>query len=268
MTRTGCLFLAVFMALAETSWCQRYSNWRVFKTADGLRESGCISVSVGANGKIRAKHLTLQFVSELDGYGFSVIPAPDLGRNRIYESPGGQLWTVTPTGLAEFRSGSWVLHPIPEIAAAYPAGSPLLMPPVPLYVIKQDRVVFLLADRLLLFDAEVPDHPRIEVLREAGKTGLENFLSMAPARDGRLWITGRRGLASTPLPARWQKVESDWQEYLLPPTMDIQNLQQPLQDQDGAGVTCVAETMAGDEKVVAHFDGKNLTEQSVCMGKI
>jgi len=124
------------------------------------------------------------------------------------------------------------------------------MPPVPVCVVRQGLVVFLLPDRLLQFNAEDPDNPRTDVLREARQTGLENFLGMTPARDGRVWITGRRGLANASLPTLGQKGESDWQEHLLPPALDIQNLQQPQQDQDGAGVTCVAETMAGDQKVV------------------
>ena len=68
----------------------------------GRRTLRRISVAVGANGKILAKHFSLPAVSELDGYGVSVISAPELGRNRIYESPGGQLWTVTPTQVWPF----------------------------------------------------------------------------------------------------------------------------------------------------------------------
>src|SRR2546426_7376450 len=103
---------AAFIALAETTVGQRAANWRVYKVTDGLPESACISASVSPQGKILAKHLTLSSVTELDGYSITVLPAPE-GSGRVYESPGGQLWTVAPKALQEFKEGVWALHPVP-----------------------------------------------------------------------------------------------------------------------------------------------------------
>jgi hypothetical protein len=83
-----------------------------------LPESACAAVTVGTQGKILAKHLTVPFLSELDGYSVSNFPAPEMRSGRVYESPGGQLWTLVPEGLEEFKDGAWMLHPLPEIAAA------------------------------------------------------------------------------------------------------------------------------------------------------
>src|SRR5437667_114480 len=121
---------AALVALAETSWAERASNWRVYKVADGLAESACLSVTVAPQGK---------------------------------------------------------------------------------------------------------------VLRRLGQTHLGKFCGMTPAHDGGLWIAGARGLAKVTGPARNLTPESEWREYSLPEALQIQNLQEPQEDQEG-GVTAVAES--------------------------
>src|SRR5882672_2725771 len=100
MTRNGwtVLFGAALVALAETTFAQRPASWRAYKLIDGLPESVCSSVSISPQGKVVAKHLNLSSASELDGYTVTIVPTPQ-GASRIYESPGGQRWTVAPTGL-------------------------------------------------------------------------------------------------------------------------------------------------------------------------
>src|SRR5436305_1770966 len=110
------LLATAFITLAPAAWCQRYSDWRIYHASDGLPESSCVSVSVSGNGKVLVKHFNTDSVSELDGYSITPFSAPEVGRNRIYGTSGGQLWTVTSEGLEELRDGKWVLHGIPEIA--------------------------------------------------------------------------------------------------------------------------------------------------------
>src|SRR6266850_4332380 len=109
MTRNGwtVLFGAAFVAVAETTLGQRPASWRVYKLIDGLPESACSSVSISPQGKVLGKHLNLSSASELGGYTVRIVPTPE-GAGRIYASPGGQLWTVAPTGLQEMKEGSWV----------------------------------------------------------------------------------------------------------------------------------------------------------------
>src|SRR5437588_3820115 len=96
------IFLGMAMVvLGQASWGQRASNWRAYRMADGLPESSCVAVAVAPNGKIVARHFTAGSLSELDGYSIIVQPTPP-GRGRVYESPGGQLWTVNSEGLQEF----------------------------------------------------------------------------------------------------------------------------------------------------------------------
>src|SRR6266702_4181091 len=136
-TRKGCFFLAVFLALAPMAFGQRYSDWRIYRTSDGMAESPCVSVAIGLNEKILTKHINTDSISELNGYSITTFPSPEVGRNRVYESSGGQLWTVTSQGLAEFRDGTWRSYPIPEIARLVNGVAPVASPPVPIYVIKQ-----------------------------------------------------------------------------------------------------------------------------------
>src|SRR5207302_11317821 len=105
------IFLGVVLvALGQTCCGQRASNWRAYRMADGLPESACVAVTVAPNGKIVARHFTTASLSELDGYNIVVQPAPP-GRSRVYESPGGQLWTVNPEGLQELKDNAWIMHP-------------------------------------------------------------------------------------------------------------------------------------------------------------
>src|SRR5437867_1803655 len=193
------LFGAAFVALTETTMGQRPANWRVYKLPDGLPESACISVSVSSQGRVVANHLSVSSVTELDGYTITVLPSPQ-GRGRVYESPGGQLWTVAPAGLEEFLEGVWVLHAMPEIAGRVPNSR--FSDPVPLCPVRQGLVLCLLPDRLMELNSTVSDGPQTRVLRNSNQTQLESFASMTPARDGGLWIAGARGLAKLPAPLR------------------------------------------------------------------
>src|SRR5438128_7148040 len=121
MTRRGWFrFIgAAFLAVTPLAQAQKASSWRVYRLADGLPESACLSVTVSPQGKVVAKHLNLPSLSKLDGYGVTAFPAPQDCQGRIYESAGGQMWTVNREGLQEFRDGAWLRQPVPEIAAAF-----------------------------------------------------------------------------------------------------------------------------------------------------
>jgi signal transduction histidine kinase len=253
---------AAFLALVPAAWGQRYSDWRVYRASDGLAESRCVSVTADVNEKVVTKHIDTNTISELNGYSVNSFPSPEIGRNRVYESSGGQLWTVAAGGLEEFRDGDWQLHPLPEIAALFRGMIPAAIPPVPLHVIRQSRVLVLLPDRLIEFNVENPDRPRTLLLRLASQTGLQKFLGMTVARDGSLWISGTRGLEHTTGPIRNWKPSDRWQEYLSPHTLQAINFQQPFQDINGDGITLSADSPASDQKLVVHFDGQNWTTQS------
>jgi signal transduction histidine kinase/ligand-binding sensor domain-containing protein len=272
MTPKGLIFLlgAALVALAQTSWGQKPPdwpvNWRVYRMADGLPESACASVGLAPQGKVMARHLKSGFVSELDGYTVSVIPAPGPGDGRVYQSPGGQLWTVVADGLQELKNGNWVLHPVPEIAAQFRARPPRVIDPIPLCPARQGVVIFLLPDRLLQFNAEDPDHPYTEVLLTAAQTRIEKFSSMTLARDGGLWIAGACGLLKVAGPIRNLKRETEWHDYLPPEPLSIHDLQEPHEVEEGI-VTALAEAATNHQKMLVQFDGQHWTTETVPIEK-
>jgi signal transduction histidine kinase len=263
MTSRRSLFLAsaIFWALAETCWGQRSWNWRGFSLADGLSESACVSVSTSPQGNVLVRHLNLASVSELNGYSVTGIPAPAAAASRIHESPGGQLWTAAPDGVAEFKNGRWLVHPVREIANAFRSPPQRTSELAPLCPVRQGLVIFLLADQLMEFSAEDPDNPQTFLLLEAGRTKLGRFTAMTVARDGGLWVTGTGGLLKIPGPLRSLKPDCNFQEYLPDDSFPIQDLRDP-HDDDEDGVTAIADLGTNRASVMAHFDGKSWTNDA------
>jgi signal transduction histidine kinase/ligand-binding sensor domain-containing protein len=268
MTRKGCLLLTAFLALAPMAFGQRYSDWRIYRAADGMPESPCVSVTAGFNEKVLAKHINADAISELNGYSITSFASPELGRNRVYESSGGQLWTVTADGLEEFRDDAWRLHAIPEIARLVNTVSPLATPPIPIHVVRQGRVLILLPDQLAELNVEKSSEPRLLLLQSASQTGLQKFLGMTIARDGSLWISGARGLEHSTTSVRNLKAGEEWREFLTPKTLQAENFQEPYQDAETDGLTCVAESSSLEQRLAVHFDGTNWTAQPIGTQKI
>jgi signal transduction histidine kinase/ligand-binding sensor domain-containing protein len=246
-----CLIGVACLAIAETAVAQRTANWRLYKLSDGLPESACMSVTLAPQGKVVAKHLSVSHVSELDGYSVQVRPAPEAINSRIYQSPAGQLWTVSSEGLLELKDEEWVVHPVPEIAAEFRAGPARIIDPVPIFPVKQGVVIFLLPERLMRFNADDPSQ-RVELLRPVDQTHLGRFIAMSPSREGGLWIAGTRGLAKIPGPLRALKADTVWQQFTPPEQLKIENLQEPREDAEGT-VTTLAESVETRQKIIAHF---------------
>lgn len=271
MTSKGLLPLvcAALLAFVEASPAQGLKglNLRVFRLADGLAESACLSVTVTPQGKVLVRHTVSSGISELNGYTIRVLPAPREGNSRVYGSPAGQLWTVSRQGLAEFKGDRWVTHAVPEITSELNAGLARVTDPVPLCPIKQDHVLLLLPERLLEFQAEGMPEPGTRLLRAVADTRLERFSGLRPARDGGLWITGAGGLAKVPGPLRNLKADSPWQEYVPPAQLQIHNLQEPREDEKG-GVTMVGETGTNHQKLLVYFDGRAWTGEGAGTEKL
>ena len=247
------------MALTPASQGQKSSTWRIYNLADGLPESACISVTAVQQGRILVRHFTQPFISELDGYGVTPVPAPENAIGRVYESPGGQLWTVVPQGLQEFKNDAWLLHPVLDIATQFRQNRRTEVS-VPLCPTRQGRVLFLLPDRLMEFNSEDSEHPVIEVVRAANQTALGKFSGMTLTRDGGLWISGPGGFAKIAGPLRSLKPDSEWKQYRLPDSLQIKNLAEPHEDETGS-VTAVGESVTNGQYSLVLFDGQRWTAQ-------
>src|SRR6202012_1969424 len=107
---------------------------------------------------------------------------------------------------------------------------------------------------LMEFSAEDPDQPRTRVIHSATQGRIGSFTGMALSRDEVLWISGVHGLARVAPPARNISPETEWQEYVLPQELQLENLSEPELDDDG-GVNLMVEMMFDHKKTVVTFDG-------------
>ena len=271
--RTGLKYLlsAAVVALAGTGWGQNEaSNWRKFKIADGLPEATCTSVTISPHGQVLVTHLNSPGISRLNGYDLELIPVPETGqpRRRVYESSGGQLWTVVTNGLLELRSQGWSLYTnLPEVTLLCQSYVARPYDPVPLCPVRQGYVMILFPDRLAGLECDDPARSRLRLVRDSAVGQVGRFSSMVVARDGGLWVAGARGLAKAPGPIRTLSPQSEWREYLPPASLQLQNFQDPHEDRNG-DVTMVAELGPGRQRVVAHFDGWEWTTNAAGTDRI
>jgi len=194
------LAVAALMTLAQMACSAATNQWRTFTIADGLPENACVSVTTGASGNVLVRHANTNVISLFDGYTVTLVPAPGTNRNRVYESPGGQLWTVWSRGLEEFRDGAWLAHPVPQISAHFAIGrtNEIILAPL-----RQGRVLILLPDELLQFTVQEPGHAQIESPNRDGRTPLEQFNAMKPRQDHAEWRATSDGLLRR-APEIWQ----------------------------------------------------------------
>jgi len=245
---------AAFLAAATAARAQKASNWRVYKSADGLPETYASSVTVSSRGNVWAKHLNTPLISSLDGYRVQTFQSPGIGGNRFYESPSGQLWTISTNGLQLYGGEGWQQYAVPEIAAEFRKGTFSLFRPVPLCPVRQNRVIFLTPDALREFNVESAEHPQTSVLLSASATGLQKFSGMAIANDGGVWLTGAQCAVKIKGPLRSLKSPPDWREFTLAKGDTYQNLRDPV-DGGAGGLTAMADALDGSGPVLAHFDG-------------
>ncbi len=249
---------AAYLATVATGLAQNTPNWRVYKAADGLPESIISSVNSGPHGQVWIRYLNSELISSLDGYDIKTMTAPGLANNRVYPTPGNQIWTVFAEGLSQYRGNEWVSYPLRQITAELRQESRRPSRLVSLCPLKRDHALFLLSEGLMELNTEAPEAPKTTLFRAADQTPLQKFSRMAVARDGGLWITGDRGLAKVKGPIRNMKPGSEWQYHVLNDELRVANLREPVEDDEG-GVTALGESLDGKQQVLARFDGQQWT---------
>ena len=242
------------LAMAAPALAQKASNWRSYKAADGLLDSVTLSITESPRGRVWVKYSGGESISWFDGYGSGNLPSPGLGNFRIFESPGGQIWSMTSAGLQLLRDTNWITFTL-SVVGESGSGNVTIVQPISLHPVKQNRVLYLVSSGLIEFNAESQDKPQNLPMRVANQTGLQQFTSLTAARDGGLWIGGANGLAKVPSPMRNLKPDTEWQEHLLDPKLQIRNLRELVED-DAGGVTALGESLPGARPVIAHFDGR------------
>lgn len=258
------LVLALLACVALPTFCfaAHNANWRVFRAVDGLTDSSVTAVSVSPKGNVWASHSDAAEISMLDGYTVRRLPAPSRDSFRIYESQTGQLWSIYPEGLMLYDGTQWIPHPIGPIRAEIQRDLLRQIRQIPLVAIQHDRVLFLLSDKLMEYDAS---RRQTILLKEVGPTGLGRFLEMTEVRDanGRdraLWITGQKGIGKLPRP-RQIAPDVPWQQlHVIGDQLGVENLRRPFEF--GEDQIIVAALMAGGDnrRVVLRYDGQTWTK--------
>src|SRR5881394_116899 len=228
------------------------SHWRSYPMTAGRPGTFSVALTISARGNVWVRQGGDGPVSWLDGFQVRTIPFSGTGNFPVYESRSGQIWALYPDGVMEYRRDQWVQYPVPEIGAEIQSSASRYVHPFPLLPAERDHVLALLPNRLLEYDA---GQGRTIVLRRVGETRLGRFNELVEARDGGAWLSGSNGITKLPAPVRRLTPESNWQEILLDPSWQIQNLDRPYEDDEG-GVTVVADFMSTTGRVVLQFTGQ------------
>ncbi|MCI0534461.1 MAG: hypothetical protein L0Z50_04470, partial [Verrucomicrobiales bacterium] len=254
--------VALLLLASLRTEADKAANWQIFRASDGLKDSAVSAISLSPRGKLWIKHGEANEISVFDGYTFGALPSPGKNNFRVYESRSGQLWSLYDEGLTVFdpTHQTWVQHPIREIRdeiREYPLRQIRQIPLVPA---ERDHVFFLVADKLMEYDAA---QTRTIIIRRASDTKLGPFLEMMEARDGGIWVAAARGLGYISGPVRRLTPATIWQEFPVPETLPVEKFQRPFEDERG-GITAVASSsLAAGKRVVVHFDGARWTHQPV-----
>ncbi len=223
----------------------RILAWRA---ADGLPQSPVIGVSLTPRGGVLTTHGPVLPVALFDGYDITTVSNTVGAASRVYLNRSGQFWSVDPAGLLEQTGQGWTLHSVVEIRSEYQA-NPILraVRPVPLLPLDRNRVLILLADRLLEYDAG-PNRTRL--IQAASDTGLGTFNDMAGGRDDGAWISGARGLIHIPGPIRQIRPETPLEVHPIPISISAMDLQRPFEDRTGAVVAAADDPLKATKLIV------------------
>ena len=220
---------------------ERVSNWRMFKASDGLAESYSTSVSMSRSGNVWVKHGDAAEISVYDGYRIQTMASPGRDFYRVYESRTGQLWSLYSGGLLLYAGEQWVRHPVAQIQSEIQADPLRQLRQIPLVPADRDRVLFLVSDQLMEYEAS--SHHAL-VIKSAAETHLGRFIEMSEARDGGLWVSGSKGLLRLPAPLRHIRQGVSSEEFLVPESLQAESLQKPFEDA-GHGITLAASEIGG-----------------------
>jgi signal transduction histidine kinase len=226
------------VALSARGGFEQVGHWRVYREAEGLPESGFNSLTVAENGNILAVSSATSSFWVFDGYDAKPFALPDPAALRVYQSPAGQLWTISPRGLWTMKEGTWTL-------------SGVLSGKLPLCPVRQNVVLCLLSNRLVEVNVENTAGPRVQTLLASSQTKIGAFIDMTVSAADDLWIAGQYGLARVSGPTRSLSAASKRDDFLPPPSLQLQHFQKP--EPDKTGITTLADS--NDGRAVAHFDG-------------
>ncbi len=252
MQKRCVLCLALAVVVLARAYGKPPAPWREFNATEGFPESSFRAVTIADSGVVLAVGTTSPRVCLFDGYEVKSLPLPD-GATRVYQSPSGQLWTLSDQGLWTMKDQEWKLFPLPELTAALPSSQITLCP------VRLNVVLCLLPDRLIECNAEDPAHFRVQTLRTASRERIGRFSWMAVGVEDEIWVLGERGLARISGPKRSTTASSEWREFIPPESLHLQHLRHPQPDENG--VTLVGDCSEDGQSRAVRFDGEQWLAQ-------
>ena len=220
---------ALFM-LPKNGLAEGTVHWSIYKTADGLAEPVYHSLFLTSQGCLIGVNFNSSLACKLDGYSVSNFSIPFKSIRCVSESPGGQLWALSPGLLLELRNGIWVQHPLADVIGPLDSSLPQAHDVPEFLPIRQGCVILLLPKSIIEFSAANPAHPQTTVICTAAQMRIGQFIGIALASDGGLWVCGEHGAAKTATLARNLSPTATWQTFHLPETMPFVTLNGPNPD--------------------------------------
>ena len=221
--------LAATLAAGGSLAAQDNAGWRYWGAEDGLPESYVSAVAVDPAGTVRMVHGT-SGMSRTDGYTVDRnIPALQYARTLLWMADG--LWAFDVTGLQRLRGHAWEFHPLDALKGFDPLFGPRLK------VMGQGRLLAVQDDGLVMYDPATRQSARV---LDAARTGLGVLSDAAPAPDGRVLVSGAKGVALCTVegsPPRFRCRECGTAQLGLANFHDVQA--------DGAGVVAEVAKAAG-----------------------
>ncbi len=251
------LFICVF--LSGSAWSQKSPYWRFWTAEDGLGESFSSSVTISHNGNIWVNHGDIEHITRLDGYIVHNILSPGTDV-KVFENRFGQIWSINKDGFIEFKDGEWISYPINEFSEIYEIDG-IDYEALPFFPINRDQIIFLLPNRLMLYNASTKEKI---LIKHVDDTHMESFINMTVSCLGEICITGKKGITIIHQIEGQSVIAAKWNEYAVGSSLGLVDFQEPVDTVDG-GFLIIASDMQKGKKVLVKFtaDTLNILSQNI-----
>lgn len=228
----------------------------MWRTADGLPQSLTLSVSVNPGGYVLTTHGPGQPAALLDGFSVTVLTNFTDAVGRVQGTPEAGLWSLTRTGLRQVTTAGETLHPVADIEAELRASPLRPLRPLSLLPLDAGRVLVLLPDRLLAYDA---DRRAARVVLRPDFAEAGRFNELAAAGPGAAVISAERRFVRVRWPAGETGGEGGFSFEISPPAeaAGVFDLQRPCTAADGA-VVAAALRSDGEGRAVVRWSARGL----------
>ena len=239
------LLLLSLLYRSDIGYTETSKSWRFWTEEDGLIESYSRSVTTSSDGAVWIVHGEVDKATWLDGYEIRHFGAPD------YATPVhhayGQIWSTYWKkhmrflgGLQQYVDDHWIRYEIEEFAQIQFKDDPFY----PFLPIADNRILFVLKDRIMVFDATTR---RTEEILSVHNTRLGQFHDLCGSQHG-IWITGKKGALLLHETNGSIYSTSEWREFILDDEYKIQNLWFPFEIQN-TGLFASAEFVTNSDSV-------------------